>query len=76
MGIPVEVRVALTSLEYLRGLLDTSEDATDRCWVLWQAEMLEYWAQLLRTQQPDFPAVAEALIDFAGSIQAHEHLGP
>lgn len=73
MPVEVEIRMALTSLEYLRGLLDASDDGTDRCWVLWQAQMLEYWAHLLRTQQPNYPAVAEALIDFACSIQAHEH---
>lgn len=72
-SVRVSVQAALSSAEHLRGLLDGGEDPQDRCWTLWEAHMLQHWAQALHHEHTGYPALADALTDFATRIQNHTH---
>lgn len=69
--MPLAVMVALTTAEELRVLCDRldRDDAQQRDWVGWQAELLGHWAQVVADEVPEFPSLAGGLGEFARAVQ-------
>lgn len=69
--VALALTVALTTAEELRVLCDCldRDDKQQREWVLWQAELLGHWAQIVAEEVPEFPSLADGLGEFALAVQ-------
>lgn len=72
MSMPVSLQTALTSAEELSWWLervDGASPAADTAWVLWLAEMLQHWAEVLAVEQAqEYSALATGLSEFADTV--------